>query len=273
MACRLERSRQWAIRCTHEASLYERNCFITLTFDEASLPSPPSLDVRHWQLFMKRLKKANNGKSIRFYMGAEYGTKGGRPHYHAILFNHDFDDKVIHTYNSRGEPIYTSRSLERVWKQGYCSVAACTFESASYVARYCTKKVTGDAAHDHYQYIDADGVVHQLTPEFSTQSKVPGIGVPWLKKYFTDVYDHDHVVVRNRVMRPPRAYDKLYESWYSYLYAATKELRLERAPTPADALQFLRAHTGVGFGENTPDRLRARSEVLQARVSQLKRSL
>ena len=29
IGCRLERSRVWAVRCVHESSLYEQNCFIT----------------------------------------------------------------------------------------------------------------------------------------------------------------------------------------------------------------------------------------------------
>lgn len=37
IGCRLERARQWAVRCVHEASLYEDNCFITLTFDDQFL--------------------------------------------------------------------------------------------------------------------------------------------------------------------------------------------------------------------------------------------
>lgn len=37
IGCRLERSRQWAMRCVHEASLYEKNCFITLTYDDSHL--------------------------------------------------------------------------------------------------------------------------------------------------------------------------------------------------------------------------------------------
>ena len=32
VGCRLERSRQWAIRCMHESQLHEKNCFITLTY-------------------------------------------------------------------------------------------------------------------------------------------------------------------------------------------------------------------------------------------------
>lgn len=61
IGCRLERSRQWAVRCLHEASLYEDNCFITLTFDDNHLfkrNNPASLDIRDFQLFMKRLRKS-----------------------------------------------------------------------------------------------------------------------------------------------------------------------------------------------------------------------
>lgn len=57
IGCRLERSRQWAVRCVHEAQLHERNCFITLTFDDEHLPSGGSLDVTVCQKFYKRLRK------------------------------------------------------------------------------------------------------------------------------------------------------------------------------------------------------------------------
>lgn len=38
IGCRLERSRQWAVRCVHEAALHEDNAFITLTYDDDHLP-------------------------------------------------------------------------------------------------------------------------------------------------------------------------------------------------------------------------------------------
>lgn len=37
IGCRLAYSRQWAVRCVHEASLHDRNCFLTLTFDDVHL--------------------------------------------------------------------------------------------------------------------------------------------------------------------------------------------------------------------------------------------
>ena len=86
IGCRLERSRQWAIRCYHEASMYERNSFVTLTYDDESLPLGGTLVFRDFQLFMKRLRK-QYGAGIRFYACGEYGEKFGRPHYHVCLFN------------------------------------------------------------------------------------------------------------------------------------------------------------------------------------------
>ena len=65
IGCRLERSRVWAVRCVHEASLHSDNCFITLTYDNSHLPSDGSLHKDHFQKFMKRLRKSV-GK-VRFF--------------------------------------------------------------------------------------------------------------------------------------------------------------------------------------------------------------
>lgn len=150
LGCRLERSRQWAVRCMHEASLYDRNCFITLTYDDDNLPADRSLHYSHFQLFMKRLRKAH-GDGIRFYMCGEYGEKKGRPHYHACLFNFNFDDLTL-WQERRGTKLYRSKSLERLWPYGFSTVGGVTFQSAAYVARYIMKKVTGDRAPDHYTF-------------------------------------------------------------------------------------------------------------------------
>ena len=108
IGCRLERSRQWAIRCVNEASLYRGNCFITLTYSDEYLPQNKSLDKRDFQLFMKRLRKEFSSERIRYFHCGEYGcsckvcglsaklcrrvgcgsfVEGlGRPHYHALFF-------------------------------------------------------------------------------------------------------------------------------------------------------------------------------------------
>ena len=86
VGCRLEKSRQWAMRCVHEASLYDENCFITLTYDDEFLPVGGSLDKGAFPRFMKRLRKKFEPRRIRFYHAGEYGDRFGRPHYHALLF-------------------------------------------------------------------------------------------------------------------------------------------------------------------------------------------
>ena len=92
VGCVLDRSRDWALRCVHEASLHERNCLVTLTYDSEFLPPFGSLVPSDLQKFLKRLRKSL-GADIKFFACGEYGETGGRPHYHLCLFNCDFDDK------------------------------------------------------------------------------------------------------------------------------------------------------------------------------------
>ena len=135
----------------HEASLHASNVFITLTYSDEFLPADKSLDYSHFQLFMKRLRK-HFGVGIRFYMAGEYGSALGRPHFHAILFNFDFPDKVFHA--SRGKHrVFRSASLEMLWPFGFSEIGSVTFQSAAYISRYIMKKVTGHVADDHYEFI------------------------------------------------------------------------------------------------------------------------
>lgn len=161
IGCRLEHSRKWAIRCVHEAQMHTKNCFLTLTYNDENLPEDGSLNKRDIVLFLKKLRD-KYGPNIRFFQAGEYGevckTCGlhrtkcncekyiptiGRPHHHVLLFNHSFDDMVIHS-RKKGIPLYTSESLQKLWKKGFSTIGEVTFESAAYTARYCLKKFIGD---------------------------------------------------------------------------------------------------------------------------------
>ena len=133
IGCRLERSRQWAVRISTEASLYEKNCFITLTFSPEHLEKRSnkwSLDVSDFQKFMKRLRKAVSPKKIRFFSCGEYGEKNMRPHYHACIFGYDFPDKILYTIRDECR-LYRSPLLEKIWNLGFATVGDVTFESAA----------------------------------------------------------------------------------------------------------------------------------------------
>ncbi len=52
------------MRCVQEASQYENNCFITLTYNDENLPETGSLNKHEWQSFMKRLRASVYPKKI-----------------------------------------------------------------------------------------------------------------------------------------------------------------------------------------------------------------
>lgn len=218
--CRLKRSREWAIRVMHEASLHDSNLFLTLTYDDKHLESP-SLDYSHFQRFMKRLRKYCFERAIpspRFFCAGEYGetnpvTKekdGGlyRPHWHCILFGVSFDDaRPLLLLQDNG--LSYSPTLNRLWGYGNVVIGEVTFESASYVSRYAMKKVNGDLAKAHYTVITEDGEIIEREPEMLHMSLKPAIGRRWFERHGKQVYAFDHVVARGKPMQPPRYYDKL----------------------------------------------------------------
>lgn len=256
VGCRLERSRQWATRIMFEAQLHEANSFITLTYAPEHLPNPPSLNYRHYQLFMKKLRQAL-GHKVRYFCCGEYGDQFFRPHFHACIFGTDFPDRRLFSRSSTGHNLYRSALLESCWLFGHSAVADLSFESAAYVARYCMKKVTGDQSEDHYRWTDPNtGEVSQLQPEFARMSLKPGIGGKWFDLYSDDVYGgHDYVVVNGRQCRPPRYFDRLLEKRNPDLFESVKADRVERAK----ALE----------ADNTPERLAVKEAVKFAALDQL----
>jgi len=253
------------MRCYHEASLHDDNIFITLTYDNDHLPEDRSIRYRDYQLFMKRLlvyadRHLNHPGGIKFYMCGEYGENFGRPHYHACLFNFDLPDKRLWRME-REIPLFTSEILTDLWGLGHTSVGSVTFQSAAYVARYIMKKVTGDAADDHYEHVDLEtGLVSQRTPEFTRMSlQNGGIGGQWFDRYKSDVFPDDFVVINGKKVTPPRFYTNRYEILYPDEVARIKRARKKRAETRA--------------ADNTPERLRVREQVLQSRITRLKRTI
>jgi len=256
IGCRLERSRQWAMRCIHESSLYSRNSFVTLTFDDEHCPN--SLDYSLFQLFMKRARKKFG--PFRFYMCGEYGERTLRPHFHALFFGLDFSDRYLWRMTDAGSRSYRSPELESVWTLGHSEVGDVTFESAAYVARYVVKKVTGSRADEHYRRVDSStGEIVQVEPEFTRMSLKPGIGAGFVEKWKEDIYPHDYVVVNGRKCKPPRYYDQ-------YLAGL--------AGTESDELEFDRQKKAAKFrADSTPERLEVREKVARSRLKFKQRSM
>jgi len=249
------------MRCIHEAQLHQNNCFITLTYDDEHLPKDLSLDHRDFQLFFKRLRKANPHIKIRYYMAGEYGTNFGRPHFHACIFGYDFHDKKLFKRTSADSLLYRSEELEKLWPYGYSTIGDVTFESAAYVARYIMQKQTGkDVNKDHYTYCDLQtGELIKMQPEYNKMSLKPGIGAEWYKKYKTDVYPHDYVEVRGKKLKPPKYYDRLFSKENPYEYDQILYIREKQAKLRPE--------------EHSYERLLVKETVTKAKLQKLKRKL
>jgi len=253
IGCRLERSRQWAVRCEHERKMHDENCFVTFTYrDDALLyggAGGATLYPRHLQTFWKRLRKSLNGKPLKYFACGEYGDESGRPHYHAIIFGHDFADKFRHS-SSMGNPLYVSPTLDALWGHGHCIIGEATFESSAYVARYIMKKHLGKDS-DYYQK-------QGLEPEFVRMSRRPAIGFTFYDKYNSDIYPSDTVVTRGGILtKPPRAYDKLLEKDNKLLLLQIKMLRIEKSKLKQD--------------DTTSERLAIRKRIKLSQIKSLKR--
>ena len=270
IGCRLEHSRIWGARCAHEASLYDDNCFLTLTYRNESeatdgqrsqglfMPSDGSLNKKHHQDFLKRLRYYLGGRRISYYHCGEYGDETGRPHYHTLLFNFDFPDKQLFKYEY-GYQLFTSELLDEIWKFGYCWIGSVTFESAAYVARYCLKKVTGSEAHFHYLRYNEQGAPYWLEPEYATMSRNPAIGRGFYEEFRTDMFPLDRLPIpgRGEFGKPPRYYEKLFAELYPDEMAKVKERR--------------EVYWTERPEEGSPQRLADKEKVTRAKLAMLKR--
>jgi len=242
--------------------MHTESCFLTLTYDGGNLPADYSIKLEVFQKFLKRLRKSLEPKRIRFFGCGEYGDLKGRPHYHFIIFGHRPSDLKLHSRN-RGNPLYTSEQISKVWTEGFVTVGEATYQSAAYTARYGLKKVGGEKAVEHYTRIHPDtGQAVTVEPEFMHSSRRPGIGETWLRKYHKDVFPCDDIVHEGKKHPVPRYYTKKLEEWKLLAERAEKRLKRKRKLNAARRKE-----------DNTPERLRVREEVFASKINRLKREL
>lgn len=260
LGCRLDRSQGWATRIVHEAQFHEHSVFVTPTFSDEFLPADLSVSVRTHQLFVKRVRYFFE-KPLRFFGVGEYGGKTNRPHYHTIFFGLELPDRTLWRTTPAGDRLYRSVSFERAWPYGHCLIGEVTPQSAAYVARYCTKKMTGEASASAYRrtsFDPATGEIRawQVRSEFAVMSRRPGIGSEWFEKFSGDAFPSDFVVIDGQKRAVPAFYKKRLAE------AAAAEVTLKRKVNA-------RRHAA----NNTEARLMTRHESQRLRAERLERSL
>lgn len=192
--CRISQSIDYSIRCYHESIMSDSASFITLTIDSSKAhlftdnkgymktycrscvkgnrffeyPIDYSLNKGFISDELKRMRdilRKRYGVNIRYFGCGEYGSNYDRPHYHFIIFNFNFPDKVFWSKSSKGVDIYISEELSSLWKYGISTVQDVNFNACMYTAKYVTKKIK---SFDDLTMIDA---YYGRQPEFLLFSK------------------------------------------------------------------------------------------------------
>lgn len=157
--CLARRTSAWSFRLVQHDKIASSSYFITLTYSNENVTMSKrgfmTLVKRDWQLFVKRLRKAqlltNDNRKIRYYAVGEYGTSTWRPHFHAIIYD------------------VNAELIERAWGLGIIDIQPVNGATVGYTCKYINKgKLIPVHANDDRQ------------PEFSLMSK--GLG----KNYLTD---------------------------------------------------------------------------------------
>jgi hypothetical protein len=274
--CRLKYSRDWATRMMLEAQYHESSYFVTLTYDDLHAPKSyypdpdtgeaiPSLTLvkKDLQAFIKRLRSRLEylkRPQIRFYGCGEYGTSTHRPHYHIIIFGLCLDDLEELKVSSQGFPYYRSNLIEECWPFGYSMVCDVSWDTCAYVARYVTKKWTGDYK-DFYESFN-------LLPEFSLMSLKPGIARQYFDEHKEDIYRFDELFLKcsdgGKTVQPCSYFDKLFDLENPDLMQAVKERRKKRGE---ERQKIVQSNTTLTLDEQ----LEARQRLFEKRLAMLKR--
>jgi len=219
ICCREEQARQAAVRIAHEAQTHERNAFLTLTYNDQTLPPYGSLNYQDLTKFLKRARKAF-GK-LRYYAVGEYGDQSLRPHYHLCIFGHDFTEQRIIT---RKNPhlLWTQEAVTRCWGLGRVEVGALTFETARYTASYVTKKL-----RSKQRYVRIDETTGELVAVEQPRAFMSdNLGKDWWIQNRDQLEYNDYVIINGKRQKPPKAYDR----WLGEIKPRlAEEIKTERA--------------------------------------------
>lgn len=163
LPCLHRRQQEWVARLIEELRQHEYNYFVTLTYDEPSVPADEYGQMcfdsaRIIKLHRDLRKRYQDGRfrppltdiidapkyislpldqEIKYYVTSEYcPTSTERPHYHAIYYN-------------LGVDLYTAELLfKSLWPEGYVTVYEAKEGAAGYISKYLIKDNT---TTDSYQ--------------------------------------------------------------------------------------------------------------------------
>lgn len=195
--CQKNIATEWAFRVMDELMFHEASVFVTLTYAE-TIPELYRPDITN---FLKRLRQQIAPVKIRYFGCGEYGAKGGRPHFHLIIFGWCPFDLVPFFKTKQGGQVYRSEMLADLWKRGvgenkrgFVTCENVTFDTAKYCALYMQK---------------FQDLPDNFVKPFRLMSKKPGIGYRGINS--SSILSTDKIYHLGRYVKTPRYYLKVLE--------------------------------------------------------------
>lgn len=271
--CRADYSRRWADRLMIESTLHDYNWFITLTFNDEWLKKQCeakddwySLNKRHVQLFMKRLRREIAPLKVRFFACGEYGSKSNRPHYHLIIFGLEFpeNDLVFLRKNNLGQDYFSSNLIAKCWSDpesgesyGFNVVGHVDYDSCRYVARYVMKKLNGPDKL-LYEFLG-------VQEPFVLMSRRPGIGHDYMNLH--PEWSEENLIyistdVGSLAVPPPRYFENEIQKHDPDLYDLRKQFRRDMTENEWSGIRSMTNKSRYGYAKTLESNLKKSLEVL-----------
>ncbi len=217
MTCLQKRSRQWSLRIGSEYLKYNKNCVLTLTYNDDNLPEEGLLNYKDIQLFLKRLRKKYKDTKIKFVCSCEYGKQTYRPHYHIILMNYfppDVDLCKPYKITRKGSKLYKSKECDDLWSNGFVDVGLCDYHTSRYVAQYCMKKV-----------INKNNNIWQAKNEASRERMIcsQAIGLDYFKRNVETIFSGMKCIFGGKSFPIPKYFINKCKELYPKIYEKYKQ--------------------------------------------------
>lgn len=185
--CISKRSIEWATRARHEIACHRDNSFITFTYNQENLPSIHIVKIE-FQKFIKRLRK-HLKRPIRYMVSHEYGSNTFRPHHHAIIFGYNPQNQKFLKTTKKGETLFTSPELDKLWTHGFHSIGQANEKTAYYIASYSLK------GKKHLLTDPKSGELLEVS-DCMDVSKRPAIGYNFFLENFQQMLDSKMILPR-----------------------------------------------------------------------------
>lgn len=240
--CLVRKRRDLSVRLAHEARIVDEGIFLTLTYEDKSVPVTDALPFgsddkhtwfgydgfgdltlfpRHLQLFIKRLRRHvdyHEHRKFRFFAVGEYGSKTSRPHYHVLIFGW-----TPPGYRPELEK-FTSPLIAKLWPFGFHLCIPAAGPKAASAARYCARYVTK-------KLLRANPLPDSVCPEFTRCSnRNGGMGAQFARLYADSIMSRGFTTVGDgssvSKVSIPDYYLKVFRKYHTDQWLKFREARI-----------------------------------------------